>query len=57
MWAYVTKRLLLTVPVILGVAFVVFAMVRIVPGDPAQIIAGETATKEFVEAIRRSGAG
>ncbi|MDR7521484.1 MAG: ABC transporter permease [Armatimonadota bacterium] len=53
MWAYIAKRLLLTVPVIFGVAFVVFAMVRIVPGDPAQIIAGETATKEFVEAIRK----
>jgi peptide/nickel transport system permease protein/oligopeptide transport system permease protein len=53
MWAYVAKRLLLAVPVIFGVAFVVFAMVRVVPGDPAQIIAGETATREFVEAIRR----
>ncbi|MGH2403965.1 MAG: ABC transporter permease, partial [bacterium] len=53
MWAYITKRLLLAIPVIFGVAFVVFAMVRIVPGDPAQIIAGETATKEFVEGIRK----
>jgi peptide/nickel transport system permease protein len=53
MWAYVAKRLLLSVPVIFGVAFVVFAMVRVVPGDPAQIIAGETATREFVEAIRK----
>ncbi len=53
MWTYIAKRLLLAIPVILGVAFVVFAMVRIVPGDPAQIIAGETATKEFVEAIRK----
>ncbi|MDQ7859842.1 MAG: ABC transporter permease [Armatimonadota bacterium] len=53
MWAYVAKRLLLAVPVIFGVAFVVFAMVRVVPGDPAQIIAGETATREFVEAIRK----
>lgn len=53
MWAYITKRLLLAIPVIFGVAFVVFAMVRIVPGDPAQIIAGETATKEFVEGVRK----
>jgi len=53
MWAYIAKRLLLAIPVILGVAFVVFAMVRIVPGDPAQIIAGEAATKEFVEAVRK----
>lgn len=53
MWAYIAKRLLLAIPVIFGVAFVVFAMVRIVPGDPAQIIAGEAATEEFVEAIRK----
>jgi peptide/nickel transport system permease protein/oligopeptide transport system permease protein len=53
MWAYIAKRLLLALPVILGVAFVVFAMVRVIPGDPAQIIAGEAATKEFVEAIRK----
>ncbi len=53
MWAYIAKRLLLAIPVILGVAFVVFAMVRIVPGDPAQVIAGEAATKEFVEAVRK----
>ena len=53
MWAYIAKRLLLAIPVILGVAFVVFAMVRIVPGDPAQIIAGEAATEEFVEAVRK----
>ncbi len=53
MWAYIAKRLLLAIPVVFGVAFVVFAMVRVVPGDPAQIIAGETATEEFVEAIRK----
>ncbi|HET8678556.1 MAG TPA: ABC transporter permease [bacterium] len=53
MWVYIAKRLLLAIPVIFGVAFVVFAMVRVIPGDPAQIIAGETATREFVEALRK----
>jgi len=53
MWAYIAKRLLLAIPVVLGVAFVVFAMVRVIPGDPAQIMAGEAATEEFVEAIRK----
>ncbi|MGQ0548943.1 MAG: ABC transporter permease [Armatimonadota bacterium] len=53
MWAYIAKRLLLAIPVILGVAFVVFAMVRVIPGDPAQIMAGEAATEEFVEAVRK----
>ncbi|MDR7418774.1 MAG: ABC transporter permease [Armatimonadota bacterium] len=53
MWAYVAKRLLLAVPVVAGVAFLVFAMVRIIPGDPARIIAGEAATQDVVEGIRR----
>jgi|SRR3990170_6484858 len=53
MWAYIAKRLLLTIPVLIGVSFVVFVMVRIIPGDPAQIIAGEAATREFVEELRR----
>ncbi len=53
MWAYIAKRLLLTIPVVFGVAFVVFAMVRILPGDAAQIIAGQAATEEFVEAVRK----
>jgi len=53
MWAYIAKRLLLTIPVLVGVAFIVFVMVRIIPGDPAQVIAGEAATREFVEELRR----
>jgi peptide/nickel transport system permease protein len=53
MWRYIVTRLLLAIPVVFGVAFVVFAMVRIIPGDPAQVIAGEAATREFVEAVRR----
>jgi ABC-type dipeptide/oligopeptide/nickel transport system permease component len=42
------------VPVLLGVTFIIFAMVRLIPGDPAQVIAGEQATRETVEAVRRS---
>jgi peptide/nickel transport system permease protein len=54
MTTYLLRRLLLTVPVLLGVTFIVFAMVRLTPGDPAQVIAGEQATRETVEAVRRS---
>jgi len=52
MWAYIVNRLLLAVPVVLGVAFVVFAMVRLIPGDPAMVIAGQAATPEYIAAIR-----
>jgi peptide/nickel transport system permease protein len=51
---YLVRRLLLTLPVLLGVTFIIFAMVRLTPGDPAQVIAGEQATRETVEAVRRS---
>jgi peptide/nickel transport system permease protein len=54
MWTYVLRRLLLTVPVLFGVTFIIFAMVRLTPGDPAQVIAGEQATRETVEEVRRS---
>jgi peptide/nickel transport system permease protein/oligopeptide transport system permease protein len=53
MWAYIVKRLLLAIPVVFGVAFIVFAMVRAIPGDPAQVIAGQAATPEYVAAIRK----
>lgn len=53
MWAYIGKRLLLAIPVILGVAFIVFAMIRLIPGDPAQLIAGQAATPELIAAIRK----
>lgn len=53
MWAYIAKRLLLAIPVVFGVALIVFAMVRAIPGDPAQVIAGQAATPEYIAAIRK----
>jgi peptide/nickel transport system permease protein len=40
------------IPVLLGVAFVVFTLMYITPGDPAKIILGESATEEAVTALR-----
>jgi peptide/nickel transport system permease protein len=37
---------------LLGVSFVVFFMVRAIPGDPAQILLGQTATPEAVKEVR-----
>jgi ABC-type dipeptide/oligopeptide/nickel transport system permease component len=53
-WRYILKRLLLAVPVLFGVSVVVFVAIRRIPGDPAQIMAGQAATQEVVEEIRRS---
>ncbi|MCI2429509.1 ABC transporter permease [Candidatus Acetothermia bacterium] len=53
MLSYIARRLLLTIPTLLGVTFLVFAVVRLQPGDPAQEIAGQGATREILEAIRQ----
>ena len=52
MLTYVVRRLLVAVPTLLGVATIVFSLLRLLPGDPAVIIAGPTATPETIEHIR-----
>src|SRR3954452_13130836 len=50
---YVRTRLTLAIPVLLGVSIAVFAMLRLLPGDPAQIMLSESgASAERVEALR-----
>ena len=54
MSSYVRTRLTLTIPVLLGVSIAVFAMLRLLPGDPAQIMLAESgASAERVAALRR----
>src|SRR5262249_1299524 len=53
MLAYVVRRLLLLVPVLVGVSLVSFALLQMVPGDPALILAGEEATEEVLTRIRQ----
>ncbi len=52
MVTYVVRRLLVAIPTLLGVATIVFSLLRLLPGDPAVIIAGPTATPETIEHIR-----
>jgi peptide/nickel transport system permease protein len=52
--AYVLRRILASVPVILGVATMVFALIHAVPGDPAQAMLGETASAADLAALRTS---
>lgn len=49
---FILRRLLMLIPVIIGVVFIIFTMLYITPGDPAQIIMGEGAPEEALEAIR-----
>jgi ABC-type dipeptide/oligopeptide/nickel transport system permease component len=50
---YLARRLLLTVPVLLGVATLVFALIHFIPGDPARAILGEVASDADVAELRR----
>ncbi|MDP9371540.1 MAG: ABC transporter permease [Chloroflexota bacterium] len=52
MLRYVVKRLLLAIPVLLGVTFVMFLIALITPGDPAVILLGERATPEELATLR-----
>ncbi len=52
MLAFLGKRLLSTLPVVLVVAVTVFMIVRLTPGDPAAIIGGNSATSEDLDRIR-----
>jgi peptide/nickel transport system permease protein len=54
MFVYILKRILAAIPVMGFVALFVFLLLRLTPGDPAAIIAGDTATPEQLEAIRTS---
>ncbi|MGR3454472.1 ABC transporter permease [Pseudooceanicola sp.] len=54
MLPYVLKRVLSAVPVMIVVAVVIFALLRLTPGDPAAILAGNDATAEQMAQIRES---
>src|SRR6476661_2304041 len=54
MLAYAARRVLATIPVMLVVAFFVFSLLYLAPGDPAAIIAGDQASPADVERIRAS---
>lgn len=54
MSTYVFRRLLGLVPVLFGISLLVFSIVRMVPGDPAQIMLGQRATPEALERLRET---
>jgi peptide/nickel transport system permease protein len=49
MLRYVVRRLLLLVPILLGVSILIFFWIRALPGDPASALLGERATPELVQ--------
>jgi peptide/nickel transport system permease protein len=51
-FAYIVRRILATIPVMVVVALFVFSLLHLSPGDPAAIIAGDTATADDIARIR-----
>ena len=54
MLRYLVRRLLLTLPVLLGVATLVFSLIHLVPGDPAQAMLGDGASAQDIAELRVS---
>ena len=52
MLRYILRRLLMMIPVLVGVTFIVFFILALTPGDPAAIILGEGATPELLQRTR-----
>lgn len=53
MFAYTVRRVFSLIPVLFGMTLVVFAIIHAIPGDPAQVILGQKATKEAIETLTR----
>jgi ABC-type dipeptide/oligopeptide/nickel transport system permease component len=51
-FVYALRRLVMAIPVVLGVATLVFSLIHLVPGDPAQAMLGETASASDVAELR-----
>ena len=49
---YILSRVLLLIPVLIGVSFIVFSMMHFAPGDPARTMLGETATQDQIDQLR-----
>jgi ABC-type dipeptide/oligopeptide/nickel transport system permease component len=49
---YIIRRLILAIPVLIGVSIIAFMILHLSPGDPAQLLAGEDATQEDIQILR-----
>ncbi|HEY2150237.1 MAG TPA: nickel ABC transporter permease [Vicinamibacterales bacterium] len=52
MTRFLVRRLLLTIPVLLGVATLVFSLIHLVPGDPVQAMLGDSASPQDISELR-----
>ncbi|EOV9950079.1 ABC transporter permease [Providencia stuartii] len=53
MWLYCVKRILATIPILIGLTLIVFFIMALIPGDPAQALLGPWATPENVARVKQ----
>ncbi|SET71555.1 peptide/nickel transport system permease protein [Salinibacillus kushneri] len=53
MTAYIIRRILMLIPVLFGVSLLVFSIIYLIPGNPAQVILGQRATTEAIAEVER----
>lgn len=52
MIGFIIRRILVVIPTLLGITIIIFTMLAITPGDPAELLLGERATQESLKAMR-----
>ncbi|MFN2202675.1 MAG: ABC transporter permease [Caldilineaceae bacterium] len=53
MTQYIARRIISLIPVLIGVSIIVFALIRMIPGDPVTVMLGERARVEDIERVRQ----
>lgn len=54
MVTYIIRRLLMLIPVLIGMTLITFSIVHLIPGNPAQVILGETATSQAIADLEQA---
>ncbi len=52
LWRYLLRRLLFVVPQLVGITFITFLLIQLVPGDPARLMLGPLASEETIHLLR-----
>ena len=52
MASYIIRRILILIPTLLGVSIIIFLMLHLTPGDPAELLLGERASDEALKNLR-----
>jgi peptide/nickel transport system permease protein len=52
LWQYLLRRLLFVIPQLLGITFITFVLIKLIPGDPARLMLGPLASEDTIHLLR-----